>query len=159
VASTSWAIVADDKSVFLSDCGHPKAIVELARMQATGEIGSVEGLWVTHYHDDHTEVVNVGKRQFGAKVYIQRELTDIIENPTAYQMPCLFPESIRVDRVMENGETINWKGFRLTAFYFPGQTLFHDGLLVERNGFKVFFTGDSFTNWGVDDYCSENRCF
>jgi hypothetical protein len=26
-------------------------------------------------------------------------------------------------------------------------------------GFKVFFTGDSFANWGVDDYCSQNRCF
>jgi hypothetical protein len=116
-------------------------------------------LWITHYHDDHTEFVNAAKRQFGAKVYVQRELADIIENPTAYQMPCLFPESIRIDRVMEHGETIHWKGFRLTAYHFPGQTLYHGGLLAERNGFKVFFTGDSITNWGVDDYCSQNRCF
>jgi len=159
VASTTWAIVANDKSVFLSDCGHPKAISELARMQAAGEIGAVEGLWITHYHDDHTEFVNVAKRQFGAKVYVQREMADIIENPTAYLMPCLFPESIRVDRVMEHGETFAWKEFRLTAFYFPGQTIYHDGLLVERDGYKVFFTGDSFTNWGVDDYCSQNRNF
>jgi hypothetical protein len=60
---------------------------------------------------------------------------------------------------MEHGQTINWKNFKLTAYYFPGQTLYHDGLLVEKNGQKVFFTGDSFANWGVDDYCSQNRCF
>jgi len=159
IASTTKAIVADDRSVFLSDCGHPKAIEELARLQAAGEIKSVDGLWITHYHDDHTEFVNAAKRQFGTKVYVQRELVDIIENPTAYQMPCLFPESIRVDHVMEHAETIHWKGFQLTAYHFPGQTLYHDGLLVTHGGLKIFFTGDSFTNWGVDDYCSQNRCF
>ena len=74
-------------------------------------------------------------------------------------MPCLFPESIRVDRPMEDGETIEWKGFRLTAYHFPGQTLYHDGLLVERDGVRAFFTGDSFANFGIDDYCSQNRCF
>jgi glyoxylase-like metal-dependent hydrolase (beta-lactamase superfamily II) len=159
IAATTKAIVADDRSVFLSDCGHPKAIEELARLQASGEIGSVDGLWITHYHDDHTEFVNAARRQFGARVFVQREIVDIIENPTAYPMPCLFPESIRVDRIMEHGETIRWKEFQLTAYHFPGQTLYHDGLLAERDGFKAFFTGDSFANWGVDDYCSQNRCF
>ena len=159
IASTSKAIVAEDKSVFISDCGHPKAVEELSRLQATGEIGAVEGIWITHYHDDHTQLVNEAKRRFGAKVYVQRQMLDIIENPLAYQMPCLFPESIRVDHLMEHGQTIIWKGFRLTAYDFPGQTVYHDGLLVEKDGFKVFFTGDSFANWGVDDYCSQNRCF
>jgi glyoxylase-like metal-dependent hydrolase (beta-lactamase superfamily II) len=158
IASTTKAIVADDKAVFVADCGHPKAVDELARLRAAGEIGPVEGLWISHYHDDHTEFVNAAKRRFGAKVYVQREMVDIIENPTAYQMPCLFPESIRVDRALEHGETWEWKRFKFTACHFPGQTLYHGGLLVERDGFKVFFVGDSFANWGVDDYCSQNRC-
>ena len=159
IASTTWAIVADDKSVFISDCGDRKAVEELARQRASGEIGSIEGLWITHYHDDHTAFVNFAKQQFGTKVYVQREIVDVIENPIAYQMPCLSPESIRVDRVMDHGETIRWKEYRLTAYHFPGQTIYHGGLLVERGGFKVFLTGDSVTNWGVDDYCSQNRCF
>jgi glyoxylase-like metal-dependent hydrolase (beta-lactamase superfamily II) len=157
--TTSKMIVADDKSVFLSDCGSSRAVEELARMRAAKEIGAIEGLWITHYHDDHTEYVNVAKRRFGTKVYVQRQMADIIENPTAYQMPCLFPEAIRVDRILEHGESFQWKEFRLTAFHFPGQTEYHTGLLVERDGYKVFFTGDSFTNWGLDDYCSQNRCF
>lgn len=159
IAATSKAIVAQDKSVFLSDCGNPKAIDELARLRAAGEISSVDGIWITHYHYDHTESINAAKRRFGAKVYAQRELVDITENPTAYQMPVLFPESIRVDRVLDHRESMEWKGFRLTAYHFPGQTLYHAGLLVERDGCRVFFTGDSFANWGIDDYCSQNRCF
>jgi glyoxylase-like metal-dependent hydrolase (beta-lactamase superfamily II) len=159
IASTTKAIVADDRSVFLSDCGHASAIETIDKLLASGEIRSVDGLWITHYHDDHTQFVNVAKRKYGARVHVERHMVDILENPTAYSMPCLFPESIRVDRPMEDGETIDWKGFRLTAYHFPGQTLYHDGLLVERDGVKAFFTGDSFANFGIDDYCSQNRCF
>jgi len=159
IASTSKAIIADDGSVFLSDCGDPAVVTELERLRVSGEIKSVDGIWITHYHDDHTQQVNEAKRKFGARVYVERRMVDIIENPRAYQMPCLFPESIRVDRPMDEGETIDWKGFRLTAYDFPGQTLYHDGLLVERDGQRVFFAGDSFANFGIDDYCSQNRCF
>jgi glyoxylase-like metal-dependent hydrolase (beta-lactamase superfamily II) len=158
-ASTTRAIVADDGSAFLSDCGFQTAINAIDQAIASGEIRSVDGIWITHYHDDHTQMVNAAKRKYGAKVYVERHMVDIIENPLAYQMPCLFPESIRVDRPMEHGETIEWKGFRLTAYHFPGQTLYHDGLLAERDGVKAFFTGDSFANFGIDDYCSQNRCF
>jgi glyoxylase-like metal-dependent hydrolase (beta-lactamase superfamily II) len=159
IASTSKAVVADDGSIFMSDCGHPSAVTELDRLLKAGEIKSVDGIWITHYHDDHTSQVNAARQRFGGRVHVQRGMVDIIENPTAYAMPCLFPESIRVDRALEDGETIAWKEYRLTAFHFPGQTLYHTGLLVERDGVKAFFTGDSFANWGVDDYCSQNRCF
>ncbi len=159
IASTTKAIVAADGSVFLSDCGSPRAIQELARLQSEGRFKKIEGIWITHYHDDHTQQVNLVRKRFGARVYAQQELVDILENPKAYQMPCLFPESIRVDHVLQDGQSFQWKEFRLTAFHFPGQTLHHSGLLVEKEGFRVFFTGDSFANWGVDDYCSQNRCF
>ena len=64
IASTTKAIVAEDKSVFVADCGHPKAIDELGRLQAAGELGPVEGLWISHYHDDHTQFVNGAKRRW-----------------------------------------------------------------------------------------------
>ena len=48
----------------------------------------------------------------------------------------------------------------MTSFYFPGQTLYHGSLLVEKNdGEKIFFIGDSFTPSGIDDYCLQNRNF
>jgi glyoxylase-like metal-dependent hydrolase (beta-lactamase superfamily II) len=159
IVYTSKAIVAEDKSVFLSDCGSQNAVDKLAELRAAREIGPIEAIWITHYHDDHTQAVNIARRRFGFKVWVERAMVDIIENPTAYNMPCLFPESIHVDRVLEDRESFEWKGFRMTAYYFPGQTLYHAGLLVEKDGFKLFLSGDSFSNWGLDDYCSENRLF
>ncbi len=159
VTYTSKAIVAPDQSVLLCDCGSQNAVDKVVQMRAAKELGPIEALWITHYHDDHTQMVNVARRRFGCKVWVERGMLDIIENPLAYNMPCLFPESIRVDRILEDRESFEWKGFRMTAYYFPGQTLYHAGLLVEKDGFKVFLSGDSFSNWGLDDYCSQNRNF
>ena len=159
ITYTTKAIVADDKSVFLSDCGSTRVVDELAKLQRSGEIGKIEGLWVTHYHDDHTEAVNLARRRFGCPVYAQKALLDILEHPTAYQGPCLYPESIHVDRVLADRETFSWKGFKLTAFDFPSQTLYHDGLLVERDGYKLFFSGDGFSSRSFSDVCSQNRNF
>jgi glyoxylase-like metal-dependent hydrolase (beta-lactamase superfamily II) len=158
-AQTSYCIVAEDKSIFLFDCGFPPIVESLSRMVDSGEISGVDAIWATHYHDDHTASINAVRRKYGGKVYIQEELQDILENPTAYSMPALLAESIHIDHVLSEGEVIHWKGYTLTAYYFPGQTLYHDGLLIEHDGTRVFMTGDSFANWGIDDYCSYNRNF
>lgn len=156
---TSSYIEAEDKSIFLFDCGFPPIVGELDRLVKTRAIAQVDGIWISHYHDDHLSSVNAVVRKYGARVYAQRELQDILENPLAYSMPCLYPKSIHVDHPLSEGEVLHWKGYTMTAFYFPGQTLYHDGLLVEHDGTKVFMTGDSLANWGIDDYCSYNRNF
>ena len=159
ITYTTKAIVADDKSVFLSDCGSYRVVEELVRLRSAGEIGKIDGLWITHYHDDHTEAVNLVKRRFSVPVYAQEGLVDVLENPRAYQLPALFPEPIRVDHPLRDRQSFEWKGFKLTAYDFPGQTLYHDGLLVERDGYKVFFTGDCFSSRSFSDVCSQNRNF
>ena len=155
--STSWYIQAPDRSIFLFDAGFPPLPEEMVRLAQSRDIAAIDGLWISHYHDDHVPSVNEIRRRFGAKVYAQRELQDILENPRAYLMPCLFPESIHVDHPLDEGEVIDWKGYKLTGYYFPGQTLYHGGLLVEHQGTRIFLSGDSFTNFGMDDYCSQNR--
>lgn len=159
IIETSSYIQADDGSIFLFDCGFPPIVPAIDRLVRAGTIKGVDAIWVSHYHDDHLTSVNEVRRKYGAKVYVQKEMQDILENPTAYCMPCLLPESIYVDHALSEGEMIQWKGYKLTGYYFPGQTLFHDGLLIEHEGIKVFMSGDSFANWGIDDYCSYNRNF
>ena len=154
---TSWYLQADDGSIFLLDCGFEPIGETLEKLAKAGTIKGVDAIWITHYHDDHVQSVNAVRRRFGAKVYVQRELQDILENPTAYSMPCLDPESIHVDHPLSEGEVINWKGFKLTFYYFPGQTLYHGGVLIVHEGTRIFHTGDSFGNFGIDDYCSYNR--
>ena len=86
---------------YLAGLLHPRVVDELAKLQRSGEIGKIEGLWVTHYHDDHTESINLARRRFDFPVYAQRALVDILEHPTAYQGPCLYPESVHVDHVLD----------------------------------------------------------
>jgi len=61
---------------------------------------------------------------------------------------------------MPEAHKMRWKEFTFTFHYFPGQTIYHDALLVEKdNAEKIFFIGDSFTPSGIDDYCLLNRNF
>lgn len=156
---TSWYLKADDGKVFLFDCSWDPTIFKMISLHDSGAISGVDAIWISHYHNDHVVSVNDFRRQFGAKVYAQKELVDILQYPRAYSMPCLFPESIRVDHALSEGEVIEWKGYKLTAYYFPGQTLYHDGLLVEHDGVRIFLSGDSLHNFGTDDYCIYNRNF
>jgi plastocyanin len=72
-------------------------------------------------------------------------------------MPCLTTNSVAGEARGE-GASWQWREFKLTGYYFPGQTLYHGGLAVERqSGGKLFFVGDSFTPSGTDDYCLQNR--
>jgi len=74
-------------------------------------------------------------------------------------MPALDPESIPVDHPLPDGEVVSWKGYELTAYYFPGQTVHHDGLLIEHDRTRIFMRGDSFADSGINEYCSYNRDF
>jgi glyoxylase-like metal-dependent hydrolase (beta-lactamase superfamily II) len=162
VTWTTQAIVGDNQAVFLSDAGKSGSMDVVARLKEmieTREIRGVEGVWPTHYHSDHSELLERVRAATGAKVYVQREMVDIIENPHAYGMPYMSSVAAKVDHSMEHRQSINWRGVKLTFYHFPGQTLYHGGLLAEKDGFKAFFTGDSWANWGIEDYCSYFRCF
>jgi len=159
LASTSWYIQADDGKIFLLDCGFDPVPETLSKLAKEGTITGVDGIWITHYHDDHVHSVNAVRRAFGAEFYAQKELLNILEHPWAYSMPALDPSGIHVDHPLSEGEVIQWKGYKLTAYYFPGQTLYHDGMLIEHAGTRIFMTGDSFADLGIDDYCSYNRNF
>jgi glyoxylase-like metal-dependent hydrolase (beta-lactamase superfamily II) len=151
-------VLAGDSSAFLIDCGTKGALERIKKLRQAGRLKSIDGIFITHYHDDHTDIINEVIKEFGCRVYITGELKDILQHPEAYHMPCLTANPITDLTVMQDGQKITWKDFDLTFRFFPGQTLYHDALLVEkRNGETVFFIGDSFTPSGVDDYCLLNR--
>lgn len=156
--NNSNLIMEEDSTAFLVDCGTKKSLEELLKLKQSGRLKKLEGLFITHYHDDHTDLVNEIVREFGCPVYVTKELKTILENPAAFHMPCLSEISIQNLTIVQEGQTMAWKDFTLTFFYFPGQTLYHDGLLCEKsNGEAIFFAGDSFSPAGIDDYCLQNR--
>ncbi len=155
----SRLLVSTTGAAFLMDAGYPQILEKLEELREAGRFRNLEGIWVTHYHDDHTDHVAKVAKKFGAKVHFNEKIRDIVENPGRYRMPCLTTNTITGEARGE-AESWKWREFSLGSYFFPGQTLYHGGLAVQReSGEKLFFVGDSFTPSGTDDYCLQNRNF
>ncbi len=154
---TTWMLVSESGDAFVMDLGSTGIFQHLKKMLADGEIKSVEGLWITHYHFDHTAGIPNFQQEFDIPCYANEQLAEVLTNPTAWRLPCLDPRPITVHEPMRDGQSWQWREFKLTAYFLPGQTLYHGGLLVEADDLRMFFVGDSHTMAGIDDYCAYNR--
>ncbi len=155
----SKLIVAADGKGFLIDCGIDKAYNKLINLKENFRCTNIENIFISHYHDDHTDFINKIREKYKCPAIITKELKDILNHPQAYKMPAMTSEPITNLTVVPEGSTMNWKEFTFTFYYFPGQTIYHDAMLVKnRNtGEELFITGDSFSPTGIDDYCLQNR--
>jgi glyoxylase-like metal-dependent hydrolase (beta-lactamase superfamily II) len=156
---TSWIVVSESGAAFAVDCGTEEVVRQLAAMQAASEIGAVEGLWISHYHDDHVDAIPAFREAFRCPVAADERVAQVVERPLAWRLPCISPVALTVDRRTSHGESWTWREFTLTAYHLPGQTLYHGGLLLEGRGHRILIGGDSFTMAGIDDYCAGNRNF
>jgi len=154
---TTWMIIADNGEAFVMDCGGEHIIRQIEQYRQDGEISRVTGFWITHYHDDHVDAIPEFQQQFQVPTWTDTVVAEVIENPTAFRLPCISPSVAQIDHRTGDGDSWSWNEFRITAYHFPGQTYYHGGLLVEGHGHRLFFSGDSFTMSGIDDYCSGNR--
>jgi glyoxylase-like metal-dependent hydrolase (beta-lactamase superfamily II) len=139
------------------DVGSNRQVEQIQGMLDRGEIRSVDALWVTHYHFDHTDGIPLFQQTFDCPCYTDKQLAAVLQEPRAWRLPCLAPEAIRVDHPLEDGHCWQWQEFKLTSFFYPGQTLYHAALLAERDDLRMLFVGDSHTMAGNDDYCAQNR--
>jgi glyoxylase-like metal-dependent hydrolase (beta-lactamase superfamily II) len=156
--SNSRLIISKDRRGFLVDCGSRGIVEQVIKLKEAGRLTGLDGLFITHYHDDHTDSTAAGLAEFDCPVYATGPVIDILEHPGRYRLPCLTPNPITDIRVMPEASKMRWKEFTFTFYDFPGQTIYHDSLLVEKdNAEKIFFIGDSFTPSGIDDYCLLNR--
>ncbi len=154
---TSWVIVSDDKAAFVLDAGAERRIADLKKLIADEQLTGVEGLWITHYHNDHTAAIPQFLEAFDCPCYADEHVAEVISDPMAWRIPCISPSVARIDRALRDGESWKWHEFTMTSYFLPGQTLYHGGLLVEGHGLRLLFVGDSFTPAGIDDYCALNR--
>ena len=151
--SNVYALLADDGRGVLLDYGFPSwdhfasdlRFVEhsLEELKAVAGLTRVEAVIPSHYHDDHIAGIPWLQQEHGAQAWIFENFTDIVENPQGYNIPCLLPTPIRVDRRLREGETFAWEGHRFTVFHMPGHTWWALGLLGEVDGTRIAFTGDN----------------
>jgi glyoxylase-like metal-dependent hydrolase (beta-lactamase superfamily II) len=156
----SRLLLSSNGSAFLLDAGHPKIMEKLEELHAQGRFKKLEGIWITHYHDDHTDHVAKVSARWNAPVHYPERIRDIVENPQQYRMPALTHLPAK-GTAHEDRVKWLWREYMFTSYDFPGQTLYHGGLAVESANApeKLFFVGDSFTPSGIDDYCLLNRNF
>jgi glyoxylase-like metal-dependent hydrolase (beta-lactamase superfamily II) len=156
--ATSRLLISDDGHGFLIDCGYQRVIDAVNKVMQSGLIKQVDGIFVTHYHDDHVDMVQAAAEEFDCPVYALSEYKDILENPAAYHMPAMTSNAIKNIQVVPNGQAMNWEEFELTFHFFPGQSFYHGAMHVRRqNERPIFFIGDAFAPSGIDDYCVLNR--
>lgn len=155
---TSRILVSDSGHAFLVDCGYDNILETISTYQNQGVLKQVEGIFVTHYHDDHTDRVEAAREKFTAPVYCLEEYDEILRTPNAFKMPALTDQGIKVVTQLKDRTRMTWREYELTFYFFPGQALYHGALLVERSGeAPVLLVGDAFTPSGIDDYCLMNR--
>jgi glyoxylase-like metal-dependent hydrolase (beta-lactamase superfamily II) len=155
VINNTRVILSSSGAAFLIDCGNRRILDQVKQ-----SCPRVEGIWITHYHDDHTNFAQTAAEELNTRVYATPELRGILEHPSWWHMPCLTPNPILHVETLPQAAITHWHEFQFMDFYFPGQTLYHDALLIKKdNAESVLFVGDSFTPSGIDDYCLLNRNF
>jgi len=143
---------------FLVDCGSRGIVERLEALRRQKELRGLEGVFITHYHDDHTDFITELVDRFACPVYATGVLTDILKHPAAYRLPAMTSKPIPSLKTVAHGHRMRWQEFDFTFYDFPGQTIYHDALLAEKQGgARILFAGDSFTPSGMDDYCMLNR--
>ncbi|MCE5270072.1 MBL fold metallo-hydrolase [bacterium] len=144
VGMNCYAIVSESGKAFLYDYGY---VDQQAIWTLKGDFGvkSIDAVSFSHYHDDHNIRVWELARE-GAQRWVFENMLDVFEHPARYKLPCLVPFPILADRVLHDGEKVQWEEYELEFFRLPGQTEFHQGLAVTIDGKKVLFTGDNTWN-------------
>jgi len=137
-----YLIVADSGHAMFWDTDDRDSVY-LDRFQSTIGFKAIDFMVPSHIHSDHTGGMNEVKRKWGAKLWAMDHLVDILEHPAAYNLLALWPEPMKVNHVLHDGEKITWEGIPLQFFYLPGQTEYTEGLLIQIDGKKLMFDGDN----------------
>jgi len=115
----------------------------LGELKKSWGVKCVDVVIPTHYHDDHTLGIPYLQKRLGTKLWALDIMADVLENPENYNLPCLLPYPMKVDRRIADGETVRWEEYELEVVHFPGQTEYHMAMVVSVDGKRVLFTGDS----------------
>jgi glyoxylase-like metal-dependent hydrolase (beta-lactamase superfamily II) len=102
----------------------------------------VEIVVPTHFHDDHVAGLELLRRVKGTEVWAPENVAPILEDPRAYDLPCLWFDPIAVDRRLPLGETFRWHEYELSVHPLPGHTRYAAAIAFDVDGKRVVATGD-----------------
>ncbi|UFU08168.1 MBL fold metallo-hydrolase [Ruania halotolerans] len=142
--------------------GHERAarrpwLASLPGLKAHHPVAHVEVALPTHYHDDHVAGMNLLRDVEGTQVWSPANVAPILADPVRYDLPCLWHDPIRSDRVLGIGESFTWHEYEITVHELPGHTLFAAAFEFEVDGVRVLVTGDQQDGQGIPGTTRETR--
>jgi glyoxylase-like metal-dependent hydrolase (beta-lactamase superfamily II) len=105
----------------------------------------VEAVVVTHFHDDHVAGLNLIRDVRGTEIWAAEHIVPVLEDPKRFDLPCLWPDPIPVDRALPLGTPIRWHEYELTLYPLPGHTFFACAIAFEVDGRRVLAIGDQYS--------------
>jgi hydroxyacylglutathione hydrolase len=122
----------------------PEAVWSLAEPILKAEGCRLTGLWLTHGHWDHTQGAAEVVRRTGAGVYAHVADRMMIETPEVMRpliLPGVVVEPVKVDRWLEDGETVAALGHAVAIRHVPGHS--PGSILFYFAGQGAAFGGDA----------------
>jgi glyoxylase-like metal-dependent hydrolase (beta-lactamase superfamily II) len=155
--ATSYALLSDGGAALLIDFGYdlcpgtPAATGRASRRPLLASFDAlrrdfgverVEVVVPTHYHDDHVAGINLLRDVEGTAVWAPENVAPILRDPSRFDLPCLWFDSVHVDRLLGDGEIVVWREYEIAAHALPGHTLYAAAISFEADGRRVLATGD-----------------
>ena len=78
-------------------------------------VHTVEYFLPTHYHDDHLAGYPALRARYGTRAAAGSVTADLLRHPERYDMPCLVPRGMDLERVVTPGEVFEWRGIRFLS--------------------------------------------
>jgi hydroxyacylglutathione hydrolase len=104
----------------------------------------LSALWITHGHWDHTQGAAEVVRKSGAKVIAHAADRLLIETPEVMRpliLPGLVVEPTKVDRWVQDGETVDGVGEKARVSHVPGHS--EGSVMFYLPGARAAFGGDA----------------
>jgi len=113
----------------------------------------------THYHDDHVAGMNLLQHIEHTAIWAPQNFAEILSDPSRYNLPCLWFDPIKVDKILPLETKLKWQEFTFTLYSLPGHTRYAVAILLEADGKRILFTGDEFQgdNGQIWNYVYQNR--
>jgi glyoxylase-like metal-dependent hydrolase (beta-lactamase superfamily II) len=153
--ANSYLLVSESGAALGIDFGYDMATWRRPLLWSLDSV-DVEAVVVTHFHDDHVAGLNLLRAVKGAEVWTAEHIVPVLEDPKRFDLPCLWPEPIPVDRALPLETAIAWHEYELTIYPLPGHTYFACGIAFDVDGRHVVAIGDQYTPTALN-YQYRNR--